>query len=441
MINYFSIFFISALSIIPFSLITGPAIPDLTITFSGIFFLFLIIYTNNLKKILQDKLIYFSIFFWIFLLLITFTAENKYLSFRDSLIFIRILFIPILILYLSNIDEKFLYRVILIIFVSTIFVSIDTFYQFVNYKSEFGFGSDLLGFKSDWYGRLTGPFGDELIPGAFLSKFSFIGLLYIFLKNKKNIKLKILSTLYLSFIGLIIFSSGERMALATFLMGVGFLFLFYSNKRVIFFSSFILIVFLIFMTTKIHPFYNDSKIIESTPYHLGLKVEKTFSCEYDQTQKCKKTILLQPEFTKVIKNFNISAYGEIYKVGLEMFKDHKLFGVGLNNFTYLCQNDSRYRNSMAIYSCPSHPHNIYLQWLIETGIFGLLFFIIYLINLFYLILKNKSSEYYLISMSTILILFWPIMSTGSLLKNWNGVSTFFIVGLCLSISRLKNKTN
>ena len=61
------------------------------------------------------------------------------------------------------------------------------------------------------------------------------------------------------------------------------------------------------MTTKIHPFYNDYKIIESTPYHLGLKVEKTFSCEYDQTQKCKKTILLQPGTSVVIIGLPIEA--------------------------------------------------------------------------------------------------------------------------------------
>ena len=41
-----------------------------------------------------------------------------------------------------------------------------------------GFGKDLLGFKSDWYGRLTGPFGDELVPGAYISKFGLLGYLY-----------------------------------------------------------------------------------------------------------------------------------------------------------------------------------------------------------------------------------------------------------------------
>ena len=63
-------------------------------------------------------------------------------------------------------------------------VSIDTLYQFINYTSKDGFGEDLLGFKSNWYGRLTGPFGDELIPGSYLSKFGLFG--FVFLISLKN---------------------------------------------------------------------------------------------------------------------------------------------------------------------------------------------------------------------------------------------------------------
>ena len=123
----------------------------------------------------------------------------------------------------------------------------------------------------------------------------------------------------------------------------------------------------------------------------------------------------------------------------------------MNNFTYLCKNDDRYKNSIVSfkkshfqinikhYDCPSHPHNIYLQWMIETGIFGLIFFLVYLYFVINYIFINNFNKYSLISLSTLLILFWPIMSTGSLLKNWNGISTFFIIGICLALSNLKQK--
>jgi len=97
------------------------------------------------------------------------------------------------------------------------------------------------------------------------------------------------------------------------------------------------------------------------------------------------------------------------------------------------------KNLIKNYDCPSHPHNIYLQWMIETGIFGLIFFLVYLYFIINYIFINNFNNYSLISLSTLLILFWPIMSTGSLLKNWNGVSTFFIIGICLALSNIKQK--
>ena len=75
----------------------------------------------------------------------------------------------------------------------------------------------------------------------------------------------------------------------------------------------------------------------------------------------------------------------------------------------------------------------------EAGIFGLILFIFYLLNIFYFLIKKRINEYSLISIATILILFWPIMSTGSLLKNWNGISIIFIIGICLSITKSKKE--
>ena len=47
-------------------------------------------------------------------------------------------------------------------------------------------------------------------------------------------------------------------------------------------------------------------------------------------------------------------------------------------------------------------------------------------------------KYKVISVAVIIIMFWPIMSTGSLIKNWYGVSTFFIVGICMCLSKFRN---
>ena len=439
MINRIPLLLIYSIIILPITLITGPAIPDITITFTGIFFLLLIFLHKEYKFVIEKKFFLYSVFFWLYLVFISFFAENYYLSFRDAFIFIRILLIPIFIYYWICKETKYIKIIIGVIFISVIFVALDSLYQFSQYDPEYGFGKDILGFRTTWYGRLTGPFKDELIPGSYLTKFGLLGIIFLF-SNINNITYKNISTIiYLVILGAAIFASGERMALATFLMGIIFLSIFYRSNRLIFFSSFVIILLTILIIFKSHPIYNDFTVIESTPYHNGLKVEKTFTCKNDVKNNCKKIINLQPSFIKVIKNFDQSAYGEIYNLGLKMFKDHKFSGIGLNNFTFLCNNDERYNNMLQNYNCTTHPHNIYLQWLIEAGIIGFLIFIFYVAYLFYHILKNNYNEYSLISIATILVIFWPIMSTGSLLKNWNGIGIFFIIGICLVLSKIKEE--
>ena len=185
-----------------------------------------------------------SILFCIFLIFISLFSENKFLAYKDALIFIRILLIPIFIYFWILKDEKRIKFLILSIFLSVIFVCLDTFYQFMSYDPIKGFGKDIFGLMPDFYGRLTGPFKDQ-VPGAYVSKFSLIGLLFIFL-NIKNEKLKIsCAILYLSSVGLITFISGERMALATFFLGLFFIFIFVKKRKLVFLIAMILIFIII----------------------------------------------------------------------------------------------------------------------------------------------------------------------------------------------------
>tara|TARA_B100000700_G_scaffold36529_1_gene35879 strand:+ start:1721 stop:3049 length:1329 start_codon:yes stop_codon:yes gene_type:complete len=437
MISYTNKFLILIFSLLPLFLITGPAIPDIIISFTTLYFIILYFLVEKKYSILNERFFLISIIFWISIIFISFFAYSKFKSLQDSFIFIRLLLIPLCGYYFIFNKQQYLVRAIKIIFFVILFVLIDSLYQFFNYSAENGFGSDLLGFKSNWYGRLTGPFKDELVPGSYVAKFSFIGFIYFLLKkDSKNIK--ICSIIYLVMIGVVCFVSGERMAIATFLLGMLILILFLKEKRFIFLSSLIFIIVINFTIYKLHPFYNDYKVIESSQYHQGLKVEKYISCPDNSEKKdCKKTISLQPSFIEVIKNFNSSAYGEIYNLSFEMFKSNPLTGVGISNFKYVCENDEKYKSKMVNFNCASHPHNLYLQWLSEGGIFIFILFILYLYFLILIILKSENKYFKIISLTTIIMLFWPLMSTGSLIKNWNGVLTFFIIALCLSITKLK----
>ena len=423
--------------LIPLFLITGPALPDIVITLGVLFGIFYIFYQKKYEKFIKLGLFRISIIFWLSLILISFFAYNKTNSFQDSLIFIRFLLIPFFCYFVFFKDKKVFERLLFVIFILVIFVSIDTLYQFINYTSKDGFKEDLLGFKSNWYGRLTGPFKDELIPGSYLSKFGLFGFAFL-ISIKKLEKYTIVQSLYLSLIMLICYVSGERMAFATFSLSLLLLFFFLDGFRKSIILSVIIGTLFIFLAIYIHPFYNDSNVIESTQYHQGQKIEKFFQCENDSEKICSKIINIQPNFFEVIKNFGSSAYGEIYLLSFKMFLDNPVTGIGISNFKYLCDYNELYKNMMINYDCASHPHNIYIQWLAEGGLIVLILFVLYLFFLVKFIINNTGdNKYKIISVVIIILMFWPMMSTGSLIKNWFGVTTFFIIGLCICLSKFK----
>ena len=55
----------------------------------------------------------------------------------------------------------------------------------------------------------------------------------------------------------------------------------------------------------------------------------------------------------------------------------------------------------------------------------------------FIINNTGDKKYKIISIVIILVMFWPIMSTGSLIKNWNGVLSFYIIGICISLNRVR----
>ena len=119
-----------------------------------------------------------------------------------------------------------------------------------------------------------------------------------------------------------------------------------------------------------------------------------------------------------------------------MFINNPITGIGINNFKYICETNNFYNNLMINYDCASHPHNIYIQWLAEGGLIVFFTFLLYLLFLVTFILKNEGEKKFkIISLILILIMFWPIMSTGSLIKNWYGIITFFIIGVLMRLSK------
>ena len=129
------------------------------------------------------------------------------------------------------------------------------------------------------------------------------------------------------------------------------------------------------------------------------------------------------------------------------------WGIGLNNFQLNCQNISYLveidsgGNKIYRDGCSTHPHNYYLEWLVELGLIGLLFFIGFIVTTFYTSIK-KLSDFSLLNKNNLIIVLvnfftlnWPIMSTGSFFHNWNSVIYWFTFALICYFNKisLKNK--
>ena len=155
------------------------------------------------------------------------------------------------------------------------------------------------------------------------------------------------------------------------------------------------------------------------------------------------------DFKNIILNFEDSTYGKLYSSGYRLWKKNPLNGVGVKNFRVDCDielNDLRPENRHQL--CSTHPHNLYLELMSETGLLGLFLFIafnliIVLKSFKFLFTKNQIDkiEYYLFicSFSLYLAYIWPLSSNGSFFTTWNGSQYWLVLGLMFnSLNKLGN---
>ena len=402
-LNYFNIFFIVVF--FP-SFVTGVFLPNF------IYFLFILI--NILFNFQKIKLLIFSyknisiMFIIFYLLLLTSSLLSNYIihSLNSSLLyFTYIIYVAAIIILFF---EKKFYRILFLIcgVISFLIISLDGLYELVN-------DENLLGYYA-FEGRIAGLFNERWVVGRYLTFFLPIlfGVFLIEINSfNKTFKLFSISTFLLSI--LVVFFSGERAA---------------------FLSMILYLVFLIFYFIRKISF---SKIIASTIF-LIIFVITPFT--FSETNK-----RLQDNFIKYLTNYDVNE-NEYYAMGSTAFKifiDNPLIGVGPNNFRYSCSEDVY---NISKYSCSTHPHNIPIQLLAETGILSFLIF--YSVFIYFLIksvilikekkLNNFSLGIYSIQCS-IIIYFWPIMISGNFFLSWYGFIFYLPIGMYLMYIK-ENKT-
>jgi len=212
----------------------------------SLFFLFKF---KNYKNIIFERWV---IIFFIFLIYTSFTSlfsEDQFASLRSSISQLRfILFV--IFLSLLKIDKYTLKKVINFTMLIIIFVCLDVFYQYF-------YGHDIFGFKpgdpKTVPDRLSGPFNQELIVGAFIYYISIPVIAhYFYIFKKRNLIKKFAILLFSSLVFFTILISGERMAFILFTASLLVILIvnFNYKKILLFLTTLILLTILIFNLNK-----------------------------------------------------------------------------------------------------------------------------------------------------------------------------------------------
>ena len=398
------------------SFIVGSAVLNITLVVISIFYLF-----KNFKnkKFDEFEIIWVKAFlvFWIYLILISFFSEDYLSSIRSSFSQIRYLFL-ILFIY-KYLNFQILKFIIYFLTSLLFFVSIDNNIQFFTGLDIFGYQAEGYIFDERIYnlntnnyyvGRLSGPFGNELVTGAFIAKLSFPLIFYfmqLFKKVKNIYKFLIICLFVILIEGVII--SGERTS--SLLIILAFFLAFYSSYG---FKKTLLISLPILLSLVI--------LINSNDF-LKKRSEDT---------------------VKIVKNIPDSSYGRLYSAGINIWKENLIFGVGLKNYRIECNNIIDPEPNHTFPFCATHPHNVILEFLSEAGLMGLFLFLVFLFlfikNFFHNYKKEKNSDYKFIclgSFTMIILSIIPLYPSGSFFSSWN--STFFWINFGFAASLINRE--
>ncbi len=387
-------------SLFPLVIIIGNFTINLILILISISFILIKILNKN-EFTINSKNFYLLVFFFISLVINLIFSNDITLSYPRVIKFFFVIFFILSFKYLlNNFNENqinYIYKVWSIFFLIIIF---DLIFEYFSGKNIFGLISTMPGQR---LASFTG--GSTIAESESVIGYFFYGFVLFFLsvvsQILKNSKIDFIVAYILIIISLFI---GER-----------------SN----FIKVFIIVNLYLVLTNELS---NKIKISFFLILILGLM---TF-VNFNQTYKVRyyNQIIKMFENKKGILFLNNSQYGAHYNVAKEIFLDNPIFGVGIKNFrvesaSEKYDNLDHPKNNLRV---STHPHQIHYEFLSETGAFGYLCFLLFIIlSLFYSFndyLKSKN----VFQLSGILFIttsILPLLPSGSFLSTYNS-SIFWI---------------
>tara|TARA_B100000787_G_scaffold165669_1_gene149872 strand:- start:1371 stop:2702 length:1332 start_codon:yes stop_codon:yes gene_type:complete len=409
------------------------------VNFFYLILLTLFIYKVYIKEINLN--INFNISFILQIIFCSYLILNSFILNEDisisykSLFYFRFFLAAYIISIILIKNDHTLSYISLIFMLCSIFLSIDIIYQSQTGRDFFGFEAGLCSYPNGSWEidpkfceRFSGFFGSEYIAGTFLSTYGLFFLYLFFNKLKKTITVKFFIFLFLILILISIIITGERNAFLGVIIIFAFNLLF--NKKIRKYLFFTIITFLLILSLSFKKFEHVKHRYVSWPVSV-----------------------IESKDGNIFKKLLQTPWGNHYLTSYEIFTANKLFGSGFKSFRNECKKNNysfeqlniKYDLKLKYSGCSTHPHNMYLEILTETGIVG---FIIFLMIIYFILfnpyIKNikyfKDKELVIFTLSIIASILFPLKPTGSFSSTIFSTNIWFFIGFYLYfVNNLKYK--
>ena len=395
---------------IPLALIVGPFLADLLVVLSSIIFLFISISKKEFKYF---KNIFFLVFisYCLYLVLRSIFSNDHILSLESSLFYFRFGLFALAVWNLLEEDKIFIKTFYIFISSTLLVLFIDSYYQYFT-------GYNLLGYKYNGI-RLSSFFGQEMVLGNYISRLMPL-LIGIILYHHSSSRVSIIIVfIFLILSDILIYVSGERSAFFFLILTTLILVLISNKWKLLRLVSFIISILVIVFLTLFNPATKE-RMIDATINQTKIIEQGKYLFSYEHTI--------------------------LYKTALNIFYDNPIFGVGTKMFRVVCSDEDYYvvdiiNDTEHIRSCSTHPHNVFLQLLSETGLLGFvpifILFVFIIIQFFrqffatWFIKKDYLSDFQICLYISIMISIWPLVPSLNIFNNWISIIFYLPVGFLL----------
>jgi O-antigen ligase len=336
---------------------------------------------------------------WLYLILASALAEDPAAAYSRALPFGRFVLFGAALQHWLLVERRTRHTLLVVLGAVLAFVALDTLLQFATGQDVFGQTYEAR--------RLTGPFADT-VPGTFIVKtcFPVLGFAFACAAAWRQRWRFALTVALIVLLAVTVAVTGERIALASLGLGVLVFFLLLRELRLPLLLAGGVALVLVAGTVAQSPDLTK-RLIGHTAYDLD--------------------------------DFWAKRYGELFRRSVTIWRTEPVTGVGLKNFRRICVNQHYKPWGPVEDRCYTHPHQIYLEWLVETGAIGFLGFAALLglwsRDLISGLRRIDPFDYPIAvgSCAALIVFLWPFRSSMSFFSNWNAILFWLMLGLALAL--------